>query len=105
MLTYWIYVTERADPARIPGRRDDLRGHGESEPAADRRYALARFGDDLEAMLERALADGERAVIAGHSLGAMSIAAWAEHHDVAQPRPRRRADQHRSSATCSPSSC
>ena len=33
-------------------------------------------------MLDATLADGERAIIAGHSLGAMSIAAWAERHDV-----------------------
>ena len=35
-------------------------------------------------MLEGCVPEGRRAAVAGHSLGAMSIAAWAEHHDVAQ---------------------
>lgn len=82
MLTFWIYVIE--DLTRR-GRRVvsvDLRGHGESQPAAAGEYALERFGEDLEAMLAACVPDGERAVVAGHSLGAMAIAAWAEHHDV-----------------------
>ena len=33
-------------------------------------------------MLAAAVPEGQRATVAGHSLGAMSIAAWAEHHDV-----------------------
>src|SRR6185437_8620207 len=41
-----------------------------------------RFGGDLEAVLEGCVPEGRRAAVAGHSLGAMSIAAWAEHHDV-----------------------
>jgi pimeloyl-ACP methyl ester carboxylesterase len=60
----------------------DLRGHGRSAPGAGGDYALERFGEDLAAVLDAALADGERAVVVGHSLGAMSIAAWAGHHDV-----------------------
>jgi pimeloyl-ACP methyl ester carboxylesterase len=60
----------------------DLRGHGRSGPAAEHDYALERFGEDVEAVLAATLREGERATVAGHSLGAMSIAAWAEHHDV-----------------------
>jgi pimeloyl-ACP methyl ester carboxylesterase len=63
----------------------DLRGHGASDSAVDGDYALERFGDDLAAVLEAAL-DGRghaRATVAGHSLGGMSIAAWAARHDVA----------------------
>jgi pimeloyl-ACP methyl ester carboxylesterase len=60
----------------------DLRGHGRSGSAADGDYSLARYGDDLEAVLAAVVGDGQRAVIAGHSLGAMSIAAWAERHEV-----------------------
>jgi pimeloyl-ACP methyl ester carboxylesterase len=60
----------------------DLRGQGMSDPAAEGDYALARYGEDLEAVLA-ATCDGRRDVlVVGHSLGAMSIAAWAEHHDV-----------------------
>ena len=43
---------------------------------------MARFGEDVESVLEAAVPAGERAIVAGHSLGGMSIAAWAEHHDV-----------------------
>ncbi len=83
MLTFWIYVTEELARRGFRVIAMDLRGHGESQPAATGEYALARFGDDVEAMLDTMLADGERAVIAGHSLGGMAIAAWAERHDVA----------------------
>ena len=58
----------------------DLRGHGHSAGAGD--YSVGRFGQDLEAVLEAVVPDGQKALIAGHSLGAMSIAAWAEDHDV-----------------------
>jgi pimeloyl-ACP methyl ester carboxylesterase len=61
----------------------DLRGHGASGPARDRDYSLERFGEDLEAVLASVTPAGELATVAGHSLGAMSIAAWAEHHEVA----------------------
>jgi pimeloyl-ACP methyl ester carboxylesterase len=83
-LDFWTYVI--SDLTR-EGKRIvayDLRGHGDSEPAVDGDYALDRFGEDLEAVLRAALPDGRRAVVVGHSLGAMSIAAWAEHHDVAE---------------------
>jgi pimeloyl-ACP methyl ester carboxylesterase len=60
----------------------DLRGHGRSGPAVDADYSLERFGEDLEAVLAAGTPAGERATVVGHSLGAMSIAAWAEHHEV-----------------------
>lgn len=60
----------------------DLRGHGRSGRAAGDDYSLARYGDDLEAVLAAVAGDRQAALIAGHSLGAMSIAAWAERHDV-----------------------
>jgi pimeloyl-ACP methyl ester carboxylesterase len=80
-LRYWVYVIRQlSDQFRIVAY--DLRGHGRSARAPDGDYSLARFGDDLEAVLEATVPVGERAVVAGHSLGGMSIAAWAEHHDV-----------------------
>jgi pimeloyl-ACP methyl ester carboxylesterase len=60
----------------------DLRGHGNSDGASDGDYSLRRFGEDVEAILAACVPAGGRATVAGHSLGAMSIAAWAEHHDV-----------------------
>ena len=81
-LQYWTYQIRALSDH---GRRViayDLRGHGDSQTAAGGDYSIARFGEDLEAVLIAAVPDGARAVIAGHSLGAMAIAAWAESHDV-----------------------
>jgi pimeloyl-ACP methyl ester carboxylesterase len=80
-LIYWTLVI---DDLLLRGFRVvayDLRGHGASEPGVGGDYALERFGEDLEAVLSVVCPD-ERPLIAGHSLGAMSIVAWAEHHDV-----------------------
>jgi pimeloyl-ACP methyl ester carboxylesterase len=60
----------------------DLRGHGASGPSAQGDYSLERFGEDLAAVLDSAVPAGERATVVGHSLGAMSIAAWAQAHDA-----------------------
>jgi pimeloyl-ACP methyl ester carboxylesterase len=60
----------------------DLRGHGASGRATDGDYSPRRFGEDVEAILEACMAPGGPATVVGHSLGAMSIVAWAEHHDV-----------------------
>ena len=80
-LRYWIYVVrELSDEFRIVAY--DLRGHARSGPAAGEDYSMGRFGEDVEAVLQAAVPEGERAIVAGHSLGGMSIAAWAEHHDV-----------------------
>jgi pimeloyl-ACP methyl ester carboxylesterase len=82
MLSYWTYVIRDLSDRGFRVVAYDLRGHGQSEPAAGGDYSLARFGEDLEAVLDACVPEGERAVVVGHSLGAMSIAAWAEHHDV-----------------------
>ena len=58
----------------------DLRGHGRSGPAVENDYTLDRFGEDVEAVLEAAVSADcphPRATVVGHSLGAMSIVAWA----------------------------
>ncbi len=81
-LQYWIYIIRALSERRVRVVAYDHRGHGRSESASGGDYALERFGEDLEAVLTACVPEGERAVIAGHSLGAMSIAAWAEHHDV-----------------------
>jgi pimeloyl-ACP methyl ester carboxylesterase len=85
-LAFWGPVIERLCAAGLRVVAYDLRGHGRSAPAAQDDYALARFGDDVEAVLAAAGADVDSpATLVGHSLGAMSIAAWSEGHD-----PRRR---------------
>jgi pimeloyl-ACP methyl ester carboxylesterase len=81
-IRYWTFVIgELAPDFRVVAY--DLRGHGESAGAIDDDYSLERFGEDVEAVLAQCVPDRRAAVVAGHSLGAMSIAAWAEHHDVA----------------------
>jgi pimeloyl-ACP methyl ester carboxylesterase len=79
-LTYWIHIIRELSGRGLKVVAYDLRGHGHSAGSGD--YSVARFGQDLEAVLEAVVPDGQRALIAGHSLGAMSIAAWAEDHDV-----------------------
>ena len=83
--TIWIYVIRELTARGFRVICVDLRGHGKSDPAASDEYSLERFGEDVEAVLEACVTDSERVVLAGHSLGAMAIVAWAEHHDV----PRR----------------
>jgi pimeloyl-ACP methyl ester carboxylesterase len=68
----------------------DLRGQGASGLAPGGDYTLARYGEDLDAVLAAAAADGagQELIVGGHSLGGMSIVAWAVAH---QPRSRVRA--------------
>jgi len=58
----------------------DQRGHGVSGRAADDDYRIERFGHDLAAVLEHCVPAGRRAVVAGHSLGGMSIVSFAGLH-------------------------
>jgi pimeloyl-ACP methyl ester carboxylesterase len=82
-LSFWGPVIERLRGAELRVIAYDLRGHGRSATAADGDFALERFGEDLEAVLVAAGADADTsATVVGHSLGAMSIAAWAERHDA-----------------------
>lgn len=79
-LRYWTLLIRELPEFRIVAY--DLRGHGRSAPAAGGDYALERFAEDLEAVLAAAVPEGERVIVAGHSLGGMAIAAWADSHDV-----------------------
>ncbi|KMO70857.1 alpha/beta fold hydrolase [Mycolicibacterium chlorophenolicum] len=59
----------------------DHRGHGRSGvPAGRGGYSLDHLAADLDAVLDATLAPGERAVIAGHSMGGIAITSWAERH-------------------------
>ncbi|MFE7719309.1 alpha/beta fold hydrolase [Nocardia rhizosphaerihabitans] len=57
----------------------DQRGHGESTlgTVAPSEHTLA---DDLATVLDATLRPGEKAVLAGHSMGGLTIQAWAKHH-------------------------
>ncbi|MFD3665678.1 alpha/beta fold hydrolase [Streptomyces sp. NPDC058659] len=56
----------------------DQRGHGRSPvPAGPSGYSVRALADDLEAVLAATLAPGEKAVVAGHSMGGMTVMAAA----------------------------
>lgn len=58
----------------------DQRGHGDSDPAAGGDYSIAALGHDLDAVLAATVEPGERAVVVGHSMGAMAVMALAREH-------------------------
>ncbi len=58
----------------------DARGHGESDPApAGEGYGYPRLVDDLERVLEQQVGT-ERFLLAGHSMGAHTVIAYALRH-------------------------
>ncbi|MFJ6669559.1 alpha/beta fold hydrolase [Actinosynnema sp. NPDC091369] len=67
--------------AGLPGRvlRYDHRGHGGSAPAPAGTATIARCADDLAELLAARVPTG-RLVLAGHSMGGMTIMALAEQH-------------------------
>ena len=66
----------------------DHRGHGRSGvPSRRANYGLNFLAADLDAVLEATLRPGERAVIAGHSMGGIAISSWSERY------PRRVVDR------------
>lgn len=59
----------------------DQRGHGRSAvPDDPESYSESVLADDLEAVLAACLPSRQRFVIAGHSMGGMTIIAWAGQH-------------------------
>lgn len=58
----------------------DHRGHGRSGVPPRTHYSLNHLASDLDAVLEAALAPGERAVLAGHSMGGIAIEAWSDRY-------------------------
>ncbi|WP_431681673.1 alpha/beta fold hydrolase [Kitasatospora sp. KL5] len=59
----------------------DQRGHGRSDVPTG--YGTAKLADDLEAVLAAVVPAGGRAVLAGHSMGGMTIMAAADRGEVA----------------------
>jgi pimeloyl-ACP methyl ester carboxylesterase len=55
----------------------DHRGHGRSGVPPRGHYSLNHLASDLDAVLGATLARGERAVLAGHSMGGIAIEAWS----------------------------
>jgi pimeloyl-ACP methyl ester carboxylesterase len=55
----------------------DHRGHGRSSVPPRGRYTLDLLAADVDAVLDATVAPGERAVLAGHSMGGIAIGAWS----------------------------
>ena len=60
----------------------DQRGHGGSEAPGGNGYSVPILVEDLAAVLDATLEPGERAVLAGHSMGGMTIMAAAGDESV-----------------------
>jgi pimeloyl-ACP methyl ester carboxylesterase len=61
----------------------DHRGHGRSGvPKRRGNYGLDFLAADLDAVLAATLAPGERAVIAGHSMGGIAITSWSQRYPL-----------------------
>lgn len=85
-LRFWAYqLAALSESHRVVAF--DLRGHGRSERAPTRDYSTDGFASDLDAVLRELVPPDERVTLVGHSLGAMTILAWAaKHHDVVERR-------------------
>ena len=84
----WAYqITDLATDYRLIAF--DHRGHGRSGVPRRGGYSLEHLASDLDAVLEATLAPHERALLAGHSMGGIAIAAWSEHY---RDKVRQRAD-------------
>ncbi|MFJ9444167.1 alpha/beta fold hydrolase [Kitasatospora sp. NPDC101235] len=81
---FWAPVIRRlADRYRVVAY--DQRGHGHSEvPPSRARYSTRALAEDLSAVLARTVPAGERAVLAGHSMGGMTIMAAGGRPEVAE---------------------
>ncbi|MFD5921601.1 alpha/beta fold hydrolase [Kitasatospora sp. NPDC058201] len=81
---FWAPVIHRlADRYRVVAY--DQRGHGRSEvPPSRVRYSTRALAEDLSAVLDRTVPAGERAVLAGHSMGGMTVMAAAGRPEVAE---------------------
>lgn len=64
----------------------DHRGHGRSGVPRANGYSLKHLASDLDSVLDATLAPHERAVLAGHSMGGITIAAWSERYRHKVPR-------------------
>lgn len=62
----------------------DQRGHGRTPAVAKAGHSTEALADDLEAVLATALEPGERAVLAGHSMGGMTLMAAASRPTFAE---------------------
>lgn len=63
----------------------DHRGHGRSGVPRRGGYSLDHLAADLDCVLDATVSPGERAVVAGHSMGGIAITSWAERYPEQVP--------------------
>ncbi len=87
-IDFWtLQIRALAGEARVVAY--DQRGHGRSDMPGPAGYTSDALADDLRAVLAACLPDGARAVVAGHSMGAMTVVACAGRNpDVVAARVR-----------------
>lgn len=66
----------------------DQRGHGDS-PRGTSRLSVDLLGQDLQSVLAAVVPEGRKALIAGHSMGGMTILSWAQQFPDAVPEVAR----------------
>ncbi|OZG30172.1 alpha/beta hydrolase [Williamsia sp. 1138] len=66
----------------------DQRGHGDS-PRGKTKLSVELLGQDLQAVLTAVVPKGRRALVAGHSMGGMTILSWAKQFPQAVPEVAR----------------
>lgn len=81
-LAFWAPVIRQLTASGHRVVAYDQRGHGRTPAAVAHAYGPAALADDLCAVLDAVLAPGERAVVAGHSMGAMTLVAAAGRRQV-----------------------
>jgi pimeloyl-ACP methyl ester carboxylesterase len=93
VLTHGIACAIRAWAFQIADLADDYRviafdhrGHGRSGVPWANGYSLKHLASDLDSVLDATLAPHERAVVAGHSMGGITIAAWSDRYRHKVPR-------------------
>lgn len=81
---FWAPVIHQlADTHRVIAY--DQRGHGRSDiPVSRQGYSTTALADDLQAVVTQLVPAGERAVLAGHSMGGMTIMAAGDRPEVAE---------------------
>jgi pimeloyl-ACP methyl ester carboxylesterase len=78
-IDFWHYqIRDLAGEFRVVAY--DQRGHGRSRASRDGEYTAEALADDLQAVIEACVPRGERCLVAGHSMGGMTIVSWAGRH-------------------------
>jgi pimeloyl-ACP methyl ester carboxylesterase len=79
-ITFWHYqIRDLSRYFRVIAY--DQRGHGQSDvPASAESYTADTLAADLQSVLDACVPSGEKCVVAGHSMGGMTIVAWAGRH-------------------------